>query len=110
MQARHNVHKSVLSLGAAVLGKISRLGHRIKQHHAHAREEGASMPPSTQRRPRALQQELIWFAEKLCLKCKAGKEASLLPAVLVTYSSMAVRLQCMSPLNHLHDLQGSYAG
>ena len=40
VQARHNVHKSVLTLGAAVLGKISRLGHKIKQHHAHAREEG----------------------------------------------------------------------
>ena len=41
-QARHNVHKSVLSLGAAVLGKISRLGHKLKQHHAHAREEGVT--------------------------------------------------------------------
>ena len=45
-QARHNVHKSVLSLGAAVLGKISRLGHKLKQHHAHAREEGALPPPT----------------------------------------------------------------
>ena len=40
LQARHNVHKTVLMLGATVLGKLERLGHKIKQHHTHAREEG----------------------------------------------------------------------
>lgn len=40
VQARHNVHMTVLKLGATVLGKIGRLGTKLKQHHAHAREEG----------------------------------------------------------------------
>ena len=43
LQARHNVHKTVLKLGATVLGKLGRLGHKIKQHHAHAREEGVTL-------------------------------------------------------------------
>ncbi|CAL5220003.1 g1948 [Coccomyxa viridis] len=53
VQARHNVHKSVLSLGAAVLGKISRLGHKLKQHHAHAREEGELRRLARRERKRA---------------------------------------------------------
>ena len=34
------MHKTVFALGATVLGKLGRLGHKLKQHHVHAREEG----------------------------------------------------------------------
>ncbi|CAK0770004.1 hypothetical protein CVIRNUC_003724 [Coccomyxa viridis] len=40
VQARHNVHKTVFALGATLWGKLGRLGHKLKQHHVHAREEG----------------------------------------------------------------------
>ena len=37
------MHKTVFALGATVLGKLGRLGHKLKQHHVHAREEGMHM-------------------------------------------------------------------
>lgn len=43
MQARNNVHRAAMLLGAAVVGKVGRLGNKLKEHHAKMREEGAAL-------------------------------------------------------------------
>ena len=43
MQARNNVHRAALLLGAAVVGKVGRLGNKLKEHHAKMREEGTAL-------------------------------------------------------------------
>ncbi|BDA42221.1 probable regulator of microtubule dynamics protein 3 [Coccomyxa sp. Obi] len=40
VQARNNVHRAAVLLGAAVVGKLSRLGNKLKEHHVKMREEG----------------------------------------------------------------------
>ena len=42
-QARNNVHRAAVLLGAAVVGKLSRLGNKFKEHHAKMREEGLQL-------------------------------------------------------------------
>ena len=37
------MHKTVFALGATLWGKLGRLGHKLKQHHVHAREDGKHM-------------------------------------------------------------------
>lgn len=40
LQARNNVHRAAILLGAAVVGKVGRLGNKLKEHHSKMREEG----------------------------------------------------------------------
>ena len=39
-QVRNNVHRAAIMLGAAVLGKLGRMGNKLKEHHHRLKEEG----------------------------------------------------------------------
>ncbi len=45
MQARNNIHRAAILLGAAVVGKVGKIGNRLKEHHAKMKEEGVYTLP-----------------------------------------------------------------